>query len=87
MSESPHHDSVEMWASCACTRKPCARHDTPSLLPPPRTNSRLCHLRNNVGHVDCIPCVFRRFLTALHEYVDIKHRERGALYDMAASIF
>ena len=27
------------------------------------------------------------FLKALHEYVDIKHRERGALYDMAASIF
>ena len=27
------------------------------------------------------------FLKALHEFVDIKHRERGALYDMAASIF
>lgn len=30
---------------------------------------------------------YDEFLDALHEYVAIKHKERGALYDMAASIF
>ena len=30
---------------------------------------------------------YDEFLSALHEYVDIKHKERGALYDMAANIF
>jgi len=30
---------------------------------------------------------YDEFLEALHEYVDIKHKERGALYEMAAHIF
>ena len=27
------------------------------------------------------------FLTKMHDFVDLKHQERGALYEMAAHIF
>jgi len=30
---------------------------------------------------------YKEFIDQLHIYVDIKHKERGSLYDMAGKIF